>query len=95
VAPAGRRPAAALRPLRSSLLTARRAGGAASVPHSRIDDGVQDVHDQIRNHDEERRQHDHAKDLREIVVLDREDRKQAETVQREGELGELGVGTVM
>jgi Glyoxalase-like domain len=52
-----------------------------SVPHARVDDRVQDIHDQIGDNNEERRQHDHTKDLREIVVLDREDREQAQAVE--------------
>ena len=50
--------------------------------------GVQQVDDQVRDHDEECRDQHHAEDLRQVVLLDAVDRVLAQAVQRERLLGE-------
>src|SRR5256714_11811330 len=55
--------------------TLRRGSGIADA---RVDDRVQDVHDQVRDDDEERAEQDRALDHREVAVLDRVEREPAD-----------------
>ena len=43
-------------------------------PHPRVDHGVQEVHDQVRQHDEDAAQQHDAEHLGQVVVGDRVDR---------------------
>src|SRR3954471_6911857 len=60
----------------------------SGIADSRVDDGVQDVHDQVRDDDEERAEQDRALDHREVAVLDRVVCEPADARDVEDGLGE-------
>src|SRR3954470_14088973 len=70
-------------------LTSRSAMGG-SVPHSRVEERVDHVDDQVQQDDEERAEQDGALDRRQIALLDRVEGQAADAGDVEDRLGEDG-----
>src|SRR3954463_4621197 len=60
----------------------------SGIADARVDDGVEDVDDQVRDDDEERAEQHRALDHREVAVLDRVEREAADPGDVEDGLGE-------
>ena len=58
------------------------------MPHPRVEPGVDEIDERVREHDEERRVHHGREDHGQVEVLQRVERELADAVQAEDDLGQ-------
>src|SRR5436190_8419973 len=74
--------------VRNETLRSRTSNNASGTAHPRIEPGVHEIDERVREHDEERRVDHGREDHRQVEVLQRVERQLADPVQAEHDLGE-------